>query len=111
MSIMVKLDAKPQPNAEMLMKRRPVNSNDLCLNRTHKTPMSKAKTTATMEERVRICPVKPTEYPNVSPMSIRRSPVIIVGAIVEKAEMTREGSINLPEEIPSCVIIELSLRF
>ena len=101
MRITVKFGAKLQPKAETPTKKRPVKSNDLCLNRTHKTPISKEKTTATMEERVRICPITPTEHSNVRPISIKRSPVIIVGTIMAKAETTREGRISLPEEVLS----------
>ena len=99
MRITVKFGEKLQPKAETPTKKRPVKSNDLCLNRTHKTPISKEKTIPTIEERVRICPITPTEHSNVRPISIRRSPVIIVGTIMAKAETTREGRISLPEEV------------
>jgi len=77
---MLKLGAKEQPKAEMVRNTNPVISSDLCLNLTLKAPMSKAKITATMEEKVRICPVTPTELPNVRPISIRRRSIITVGA-------------------------------
>jgi len=90
---MLKLEEKEQPKAEIVKNPNPINSSDLCLNLTLKAPISNAKMTATMEERVRTCPITPTEYPNVRPISIRRSPVRILGGCVAKPEMTSDGRI------------------
>jgi len=97
MVIMLKLEEKEQPKAEIVKNPNPINSSDLCLNLTLKAPMSNAKMTATLEERVRTCPITPTELPNVRPISIRRSPVRILGGCVAKPEMTSDGRISLVE--------------
>jgi len=47
-SIMMKLGAKAQLKAEIFNNRRPITSNDLCLNRRLKTPISNAKMTEAM---------------------------------------------------------------
>jgi hypothetical protein len=95
---MLKLEAKEQPKAEIVMNTRPVNSSDLCLNLTLKAPINKAEITATMEEKVRICPVIPTEIPNVRPTSIRRRLITVIGIHTAKLEMTNGERTNLPTE-------------
>jgi hypothetical protein len=95
---MLKLGAKEQPKAEMVRNTNPIISSDLCLNLTLKAPINKAEITATMEEKVRICPVTPTEVPNVRPISIRRRSITVIGTHTAKLEMTNGGRTNLPAE-------------
>jgi len=85
-------------------------NNDLCLNLILKTPMNKAKMTATIEEKVLICPAIPTDTPNVSAMSIRRSPIRIPGGITANEEVISDGRNNLPGE-RFLILGELSLIF
>lgn len=80
----MKFGARAQPRAEMLRNSKPINSRDLCVNRTLNMPISKAKTTAATEESVFNCPAMPTEHSNVTPMSISRSPVRMLGGEVAK---------------------------
>ena len=44
-----------------------------------------------MDEAVEICPVTPTELPNVFPISMRSSPDIIPGIPVTNLDMNRAG--------------------
>ena len=50
-SNVLKLDARPLPKADKKRNRRPINSNDLCLNLILKTPIANAETTVMIEER------------------------------------------------------------
>jgi hypothetical protein len=52
MNIMVKLEAKKHPIAEMQKNTNPIISNDLCLNRTLNIPINKAVMVASIEAAV-----------------------------------------------------------
>jgi len=99
----MKFGARPRPNNERLNMRRPAMSRDLCLNLTLSRPMSRAERNAAIEPAVPICPVTPTGSPKVSPISIRRSVIIIPGGIVAKRLSTMEGRNNHPTDLVSSV--------
>jgi len=90
-----KFEANEQHKAEIAMNNRPIINSDLCSNLTLNKPMNNAKTTATIEERVLICPAIPTDTSNVSAMSIRRRPTRIPGGITANEEMISEGRNSL----------------
>jgi len=91
----LKPGASEQPSAETLRKRSPAISKPLWLYLTLNTPIINAPTTATLAERVRICPAAPTESPKVTPMSTRSRLVNICPDCAEKLDMTSEGRTSL----------------
>jgi hypothetical protein len=99
----MKFGARPRLNKDRLNRRRPVNSRDLCLYLTLSTPMSRAETNAAIEPAVPICPVIPTGSPKVSPISIRRSVLIMPGIFVAHRVTNMEGRNNSPTDLFSTV--------
>jgi len=73
------------------------------LNLTLSTPMSRAETNEAIEPAVDSCPVTPTGSPKVSPISIRRSVIIMPGGVIAKRLMTMEGRNNSPTDLFSTV--------
>ena len=99
----MKFGARPRPNNDRLYMRRPVMSRDLCLYLTLSRPMSRAEANAAIELAVDSCPVTPTGSPKVSPISMRRSVIIIPGGVIAKRLMTMEGRKNSPTDLFSTV--------
>ncbi|MBA7472929.1 hypothetical protein ES707_08261 [subsurface metagenome] len=65
------------------------------MNLTLSPAIRRDMTTATMAEEVLICPITPTEVPNVKAMSMRRSPVSMPGSCNTNLAKPRDGSKNL----------------
>jgi len=99
----MKFGARPRPNNDRLYMRRPIMSRDLCLYLTLSTPMIRAETNEAIEPAVDSCPVTPTGSPKVSPISIRRSVIIILGVVVAKRLRTMDGRNNHPTDLVSSV--------
>jgi hypothetical protein len=99
----MKFGARPRPNNDRLYMRRPVMSRDLCLYLTLSTPMIRAETNEAIEPAVDSCPVTPTGSPKVSPISMRRSVIIIQVCVVAKRLITMEGRNNHPTDLVSSV--------
>ena len=99
----MKFGARPRPNNDRLNMRRPVMSRDLCLYLRLSTPMSRAETNAVIEPAVESCPVTPTGSPKVSPISMRRSVIIMLGGVIAQRLMNMEGRNNSPTDLFSTV--------
>jgi len=99
----MKLGARPRPNNDRLYMRRPVRSRDLCLYLTLSRPISRAETNAAIEPAVESCPVTPTGSPKVSPISIRRSVIIMPGIFIAQRLTNMEGRNNSPTDLFSTV--------
>jgi hypothetical protein len=96
----MKSEARKQPKAETIINNTPTSSSDLCLNFTLKKPVNNAKMNAAIEYAVLICPVTPTEVPNVLPISIRRRAARTDIGPEAKLAVTNDGKNNFRGEAP-----------
>jgi hypothetical protein len=108
-----KVGANIQPTVETTRSNRPPTRRNFGVNRRLKTLIMIAEITPIIEAAVMICPVTPTVYPKVSPMSSNRRPVKIPGGIVAKREITNDGRSIFPgfliESVP--ILVKYSPTF
>jgi hypothetical protein len=82
-------------------------SNDLCLKRTLRKPITNAETTAATEENVLTCPMTPTSTPNSVAIVYRKRLIKTAGGPTENAQKTSVASKPLFEETAPADIIKV----
>ena len=82
----------------MLYAIRPARSSFLWLYFTLSMPMKRAKTTATVDESVCICPTTATGRLKAFPMSTNKIPRMAIGEAMAKRDSIRDITTNLPGE-------------
>jgi hypothetical protein len=103
-SIAAKPVAKKQPTDDTAKKSKPIISNDLCLKRTLKKPITRAKTTAATEEKVLTCPITPTSTPNSGAIVYRKRLIKTPSGPMENAQKTSVRSKPFLGEAPADII-------